>query len=107
MNDFKNYYKGKKVLVTGADGFMGSHLTEHLVNYGANVIAYVRWSSNASPHQIILKNINHLKDKVKLISGDIASFDIIENIKKEKPEIIFHLAANHRLIVFRKRSRQK
>ena len=91
--NFNDFYHGKKVLVTGADGFMGSHLTERLVSYGANVLAFVRWSALITPHNIQLKNISHLKDKVKIISGDIGSYDIIETIRKEKPEIIFHLAA--------------
>lgn len=91
--DFHNFYKGKKVLVTGADGFMGSHLTERLVSYGANVTAFVRGSILTNPSNMQLKNINHLKEKIKIISGDIASHDTIELIKKEKPEIIFHLAA--------------
>ena len=93
MQNFKEFYDGKRVLVTGADGFMGSHLTERLVNYGAEVIAFVRWSALITPHNIRLKNISHLKDKVKIISGDIGSYDIIETIRKEKPEVIFHLAA--------------
>ncbi|WP_163583527.1 SDR family NAD(P)-dependent oxidoreductase, partial [Klebsiella pneumoniae] len=37
--------QGKKVLVTGADGFIGSHLTEHLVRLGANVRAFVYYNS--------------------------------------------------------------
>ncbi|MBU2633734.1 MAG: SDR family NAD(P)-dependent oxidoreductase [Nanoarchaeota archaeon] len=93
MENFKDFYKGKKVLVTGADGFMGSHLTEHLFNYGANITVFVRGSILTTPSQMQLKNIDHLKDKIKIISGDIASHDTIELIKKEKPEIIFHLAA--------------
>ena len=91
--NFKDFYQGKKVLVTGADGFMGSHLAERLVDYGAEVIAFVRWSALITPHNIRLKNISHLKDKVKIISGNIGSYDVIETIRKEKPEIIFHLAA--------------
>lgn len=91
--NFKEFYQGKKVLVTGADGFIGSHLTERLVNHRANVIAFVRWSALITPHNIQLKNIAHLKDKIKIISGDIAGYDVIETIKREKPEIIFHLAA--------------
>lgn len=37
--------KGKKILVTGADGFIGSHLTEHLVRAGADVRAFVYYNS--------------------------------------------------------------
>ena len=91
--NFQDFYKGKKVLVTGADGFMGSHLTERLVSYGANVTCFVRGSILTTPSKMQLKNINHLKEEIKVISGDIASHDTIELIKKERPEIIFHLAA--------------
>ena len=91
--NFESFYKGKKVLVTGADGFMGSHLTERLVNYGSEVIAFVRGSILTTPSKMQLKSINHLKEKIKIISGDIASHDTVELIKKERPEIIFHLAA--------------
>jgi len=91
--NFHDFYRGKKVLVTGADGFMGSHLTERLVSYDAEVIAFVRGSILTTPSKMQLKNINHLKERIKIISGDIASHDTIELIKKEKPEIIFHLAA--------------
>ena len=37
--------QGKKVLVTGADGFIGSHLTEHLVALGVDVRAFVYYNS--------------------------------------------------------------
>ena len=40
-------WSGKKVLVTGAGGFIGSHLTERLVELGADVSALVRYSSPA------------------------------------------------------------
>jgi len=91
--NFQDFYKGKRVLVTGADGFMGSHLTERLVSYGSDVIAFVRGSILTTPSKMQLKNIGHIKDRIKIISGDIASHDTVEMIKKENPEIIFHLAA--------------
>ena len=37
--------EGRKVLVTGADGFIGSHLVEHLVRIGADVRAFVYYNS--------------------------------------------------------------
>ena len=49
-------YEGRTVLVTGADGFMGSHLTEALVELGANVVAFVRATSSGA-----LNNIGHLR----------------------------------------------
>ena len=85
-------YKGVKVLVTGADGFMGSHLTEKLLKLGADVTVFVRGTS-ASGTRRGLKNIAHLKSKVRVIAGNIASQDSIDLIAKDKPEIIFHLAA--------------
>ena len=38
----KNFWKDKTVVVTGADGFIGSHLIEYLVDYSAHVRAWVR-----------------------------------------------------------------
>ena len=93
MNNFKEFYNGKRVLVTGADGFMGSHLTERLLEYDSDVIGFVRSSALTSPPNIKLKNINHVKDKIKVLSGDLGNYDSIELIRKERPQIIFHLAA--------------
>ena len=93
--DFEKFYNGKKVLVTGADGFIGSHLVERLVDYNANVTVFVKDNSLIAGSNVArLNNIPHLKDKIKLISGNISSHDTINLIKKEKPEIIFHLAAD-------------
>jgi len=93
--NFKEFYQGKKVLVTGADGFIGSHLTERLVDYGAEVTIFVKDNSLIAGSNVArLNNIPHLKDKIKLLSGNISSHDTINLVKKEKPEIIFHLAAD-------------
>ena len=50
---------GRTALVTGADGFMGSHVTDALVELGADVHAFVRATSSGS-----LNNIAHLKDRL-------------------------------------------
>jgi len=60
-------YEGKKVLVTGADGFMGSHLTERLIKNRAKVLVYVRGTSNSGTVQYKLKNIFHVKEKINKI----------------------------------------
>ena len=83
--------KGKKILVTGADGFIGSHLVEELVANGANVKAFVFYNSFNSwgwldtfPKKLI--------DKVEIVSGDIRDYDRVEKTI-EGVDIVFHLAA--------------
>jgi len=49
--DFGELYGGRTVLVTGADGFMGSHLTEGLVALGARVHAFVRAPAGGGPEK--------------------------------------------------------
>jgi nucleoside-diphosphate-sugar epimerase len=89
------YFKNKKVLVTGADGFMGSHLTERLLECQAKVSVYVRGNSTIGTTQYALKNIKPLEKRVEqIITGDIGSPDCRVLVKKNSPEIIFHLAAD-------------
>ena len=91
----RSYYKNKRVLVTGADGFMGSHLTERLLSEGAKVSVYVRGNSTIGTTQYALKNTKHLEKRIeKIITGNIASADTKELIIKNRPEVIFHLAAD-------------
>ena len=87
-------WQNKRVLITGAEGFMGSHLTERLVELGAKVTAFVRGTSHCGTTEYQLKNIDPIKGNLEeLIAGDIACSDIISLIKKQKPEVIYHLAA--------------
>lgn len=79
---------GKKVLVTGADGFIPSYVCESLVEKGAKVKALVRRNSSC-----LLKNIDHLKNDLEIIWGDICDFSSMIQITKDV-EIIYHLAAN-------------
>lgn len=89
------FYKNKRILVTGADGFMGSHLVDRLLSQGAKVSVYVRGNSVSGTTQYSLKNIKHLEGIIEdILTGDIASADAIELVIKNKPEIIFHLAAD-------------
>ncbi len=90
-----SFWKNKKVLVTGADGFMGSHLTEKLLALGARVSVMVRGSSVSGTYRYDLKNIPHLKkDLEKILAVNISSSDVVEMVTRAAPEIILHLAAD-------------
>ncbi len=82
---------GKKVLITGADGFIGSHLTEELVKLGAEVTALVQYNSfnNWGNLEFLPTQI---KNSIKVVLGDIREFDHLKSIIKGN-SVVFHLAA--------------
>ena len=75
------FLKGKKVLVTGADGFIGSHLTELLLRSGADVTALVQYNSFNSWGWIDTFDKELLRS-VNVVSGDIREYDGIKKIVK-------------------------
>lgn len=83
--------KNKKVLVTGADGFIGSHLTERLVELGANVTALVQYNSFNNWGWIETLD-KHVKKEIEVYTGDIREYDSISKVIKGK-DVVFHLAA--------------
>ena len=92
--EFGDAYGGRTVLVTGADGFMGSHLTDALVEIGADVHAFVRATSSGA-----LNNISHLRNRLKVKFADLTDKTSIDYLVKElrdtvsdKP-YVFHLGA--------------
>lgn len=85
-----NFYKGKKVLVTGHTGFKGAWLCRILINAGAEVTGY----SLESPTEPNLFSICDVKDRMTAVIGDIRDREHLMKIFDEKkPEIVFHLAA--------------
>jgi dTDP-glucose 4,6-dehydratase len=86
-------YEGRTVLVTGADGFMGSHLTDALVHLGAQVHAFVRATSSGA-----LNNIGHLRGQVKVHFADLTDRTSIDYLLRELADApdrpyVFHLGA--------------
>ncbi|HRE64688.1 MAG TPA: SDR family NAD(P)-dependent oxidoreductase [Ferruginibacter sp.] len=80
---------GKKVLVTGAGGFIGSHLTEKLVALGAETRALVHYNALGSYGWL---NNSSAKSEMQIITGDISDRDSVNEAVKGC-EIVFHLAA--------------
>lgn len=81
--------KNKKILVTGADGFIGSHLVESLLEIGAEVKALSYY--NAFNHWGWLEEIERLKD-IEVVTGDIRDAHLMNTIT-QGVDVIFHLAA--------------
>ena len=81
--------KNKKVLITGADGFIGSHLTERLAKEGAIVKALSQY--NSFNNWGWLEDVD-CKDDIEILSGDVRDPNYIREITKGV-DIIFHLAA--------------
>ncbi|MCD6093870.1 MAG: SDR family oxidoreductase [Candidatus Omnitrophica bacterium] len=81
-----NSLKGKRVLVTGGCGFIGSHIVDKLVELGSNVIILDDLSTGN------LDNIKHHRNKVEFVKGDIRDEALLDKILNGV-ELISHQAA--------------
>jgi dTDP-glucose 4,6-dehydratase len=81
--------KGKRVLVTGAGGFMGSHLTERLIREGADVRAFVHYNALGSWGWL---DFSPFREEIEVVAGDITDHASVRNALAGR-EIAFHLAA--------------
>lgn len=82
-------WTGKKVLVTGAGGFIGSHLSEKLVAEGASVRAFVHYNSSGTWGWL---DASPVRDQIEVMAGDICDRDSVRKAMTGT-ETVFHLAA--------------
>ena len=80
-------WRGINVLVTGAAGFIGSHLVEELFQRGAKVTAFVRYTSRAS-----VGFLGSLASDLRIVAGDLTEFESVYQAMKGH-EVVFHLGA--------------
>ena len=89
MTLLKMQKREKKVLVTGADGFIGSHLCEMLVQQGYKIRALSYY--NSFNHWGWLEDVN-CKNEIEIISGDVRDPHFCKQIT-ENVDLVFHLAS--------------
>jgi len=85
----KNFWENRNVLVTGADGFIGSWLTKNLLQKNANVVAVSRNKKSKS-----CLEIQGIKDRVSVIYGNLSNVYTLREIKELNIEVCFHLASD-------------
>ena len=84
-------FQGTKVLVTGADGFIGSHLTELLVREGADVTALALYNS-FDQYGWLDDLPDEVRDRLELVRGDVRDGHFVRNLVRGH-DVVFHLAA--------------
>jgi NAD dependent epimerase/dehydratase len=85
------FWTGKSVLVTGAGGFIASHLVEELVYQGAKVRAFVRYNSRADNGLLNLID-DEIFSKIDIYAGDLRSYETVLDAMQGVTHV-FHLGA--------------
>lgn len=84
-------WTGAHVLVTGAGGFIGSHLCERLVELGANVCAFVHYRGDGSAGWL---DQSPKRGDMEIVAGDIRDSEFVMHTAfAKRPAVVFHLAA--------------
>jgi len=86
----REFFKGKKIIITGNTGFKGSWLSQILLNFGAEVVGI---SLPPETNPSLFQSLS-LDSRMKTYFCDVRNFQELDDIfKQEKPEIVLHLAA--------------
>lgn len=84
------FYKGKKVLLTGHTGFKGAWMSEMLINAGAELIGY----SRCTKKEFSLFDMLGASERMTSIKGDVRDLEHLKKVFEEyQPEIVIHMAA--------------
>ena len=84
-------FRNKKILVTGGAGFIGSHLTNRLVELKSKVSVIVKYNSIIDNQRLV-----NIWDKINVIEADLRNTDSVLSLKNKNYDYVFHLAAyNH------------
>lgn len=90
LEQIMDFYKGKRVFITGHTGFKGAWLCKMLVNMGADVTGYAL----NPPTEPSLFELASISDDIKSVIGDIRDMDALKKAFADaNPEIVIHMAA--------------
>ena len=89
---FQRNFKNKRILVTGAGGFIGSHLTEALLEISGEVRAFVHYNSR-NDWGFLEELSSAAKSSIEVISADLRDYHAIKQATKQV-DIVFHLGAS-------------
>jgi len=84
-----SFLSGRRCLVTGGAGFLGSHLCQHLLKVGASVVVFDIVSKTERSLLSLWKLTNH----IEYVEGDIRNVDDVMKLGRRSFDFVFHLAA--------------
>lgn len=88
----RSFWQNKRILITGASGFLGSHLTARLLREDAYIFGLIKKDPGVTYLKLVLKETKC--KKAKILKSDILDFNsLLKIFRKYKPDICLHLAA--------------